>query len=74
MVDVDNITTHDAFKKGRSRNLQTHDLITKLLVVSSKGLFHPGAPLGMLRGELGGRQFDQTRTHGARPAISGGIQ
>ena len=23
----------------------------------------------MLRGELGGRQFDQTRSHGARPTI-----
>ena len=34
----------------------------------------PGAPLGMLRGELGGRQFDQTRTHGTRQAIPGGVR
>ena len=30
VVDVDNKTMHDAFKKGRSRNTQAHDLITKL--------------------------------------------
>ena len=28
----------------------------------------------MLRGELGGRQFDQTRTHETRQAIPGGVQ
>ena len=28
----------------------------------------------MLRGELGGRQFDQTRTHGIRQAIPGGVR
>ena len=27
----------------------------------------------MLRGELGGRQFSQTRTHGVRPAILGDV-
>ena len=30
VVDVDNKAMHDAFKKGRSRNTLTHDLITKL--------------------------------------------
>ena len=30
VVDVDNKPIHDAFKKRRSRNTQTHDLITKL--------------------------------------------
>ena len=29
VIDVDNKPMHDAFKKGRSRNTQTHDLITK---------------------------------------------
>ena len=29
VVDVDNKTMHDAFKKERSRNTQTHDLIKK---------------------------------------------
>ena len=28
----------------------------------------------MLRGELGGRQFDQTRTYGTRQVIPGGVQ
>ena len=28
----------------------------------------------MLRGELCGRQFDQTKTHGTRQAIPGGVQ
>ena len=28
----------------------------------------------MLRGALDGRQFDQTRTHGERPAISGWVR
>ena len=28
----------------------------------------------MLRGELGGRQFDQTRTYGTRQATPGGVQ
>ena len=44
------------------------------LLAASKGRLHPGAPLGMLRGELGGRQFDQTRTYGIRQAILGGVQ
>ena len=39
------------------------------LLAASKRRLHPGAPLGMLRGELGGRHFDQTRTHGTRQAI-----
>lgn len=30
VFDIDNKAMHDAFKKGRSRNTQTHDLITKL--------------------------------------------
>ena len=30
VVDVDNEPMHDAFKKGRSRNTPTHDLLTKL--------------------------------------------
>ena len=30
IVDVDDKMMHDAFKKGRSRNTQTHNLITKL--------------------------------------------
>ena len=30
VVDVDKKTMHDPFKKGRSRNAQTHDLITRL--------------------------------------------
>ena len=46
----------------------------KTLLAASKRRLHPGAPLGMLRGELGGRQFDQTRTHGTRQAIPGGVR
>ena len=30
VVDADHKTMHDAFKKGRSRNAQTHDLIMNL--------------------------------------------
>ena len=36
VVDVDNKTMHDAFEKGRSRNTQTHDLITKLFWLQGK--------------------------------------
>ena len=36
VVDVDNKTIHDAFKKGRSRNTLTHDLITKLFWLQVK--------------------------------------
>ena len=36
VVDVDNKPMHDAFKKGRSRNTQTHDLITKLFWLQVK--------------------------------------
>ena len=54
VVDVDNKTMDDAFKKGRSRNTLTHDLITKLFWLQVKEL-RPKAPLGMLRGELGCR-------------------
>ena len=36
VVDVDNKTMHDAFKKGRSRNTLTHDLITKLFWLQVK--------------------------------------
>ena len=36
VVDVDNKTMHDAFKKGRSRNTPTHDLITKLFWLQVK--------------------------------------
>ena len=32
---------HDAFKKGRSRNTQTHDLITKLFWLQVKEDFTP---------------------------------
>ena len=32
---------HDAFKKGRSRNTQTHDLITELLWLQVKENFPP---------------------------------
>ena len=32
VVDVYNKMMHDTFKKGRSRNAQTHDLITKLFL------------------------------------------
>ena len=55
-----------------TRNTQTHDLITKLFWLQVKEDL--GDPLGMLRGELGGRQFDQTRTYGTRQAIPGGVQ
>ena len=36
VVDVDNKPMHDAFKKGRSQNTQTHDLITKLFWLQVK--------------------------------------
>ena len=36
VVDVDNKTMHDAFKKGRSRNAQTHGLSTKLFWLQIK--------------------------------------
>ena len=36
VVDVDNKTMHDAFKKDRSRNTQTHDLLTKLFWLQVK--------------------------------------
>ena len=36
VVDVDNKPMHDAFKKGRSRNTQAHDLITKLFWLQVK--------------------------------------
>ena len=39
VVDVDNTPMHDAFKKGRSQNTQTHDLITKLFWMQVKGYF-----------------------------------
>ena len=39
VVDVDNKTMHDAFKKGRSRNAQTHDLIAKLFWLQVKDDF-----------------------------------
>ena len=39
VVDVDNKTMHDVFKKGRSRNTLTHDLITKLFWLQVKGDF-----------------------------------
>ena len=64
--DADNKAMHDACKKERSRNAKTHDLITKLFWHQVKGDLTLEL-LGMLRGELGGREFDQTRTHGARP-------
>ena len=41
VVDVDNRTTHDAFKKGRSWNTQTNDLITKLFWPQVKEDFTP---------------------------------
>ena len=41
VVDVDNKPMHDAFKKGRSRNTQTHDLITKLFWLQVKEDFTP---------------------------------
>ena len=67
--DADNTAMHDACKKERSRNAQTRDLIKKTLLAPSRGRSHPGTPLRMLRGEVGDRQFDQTVTHGVRPAI-----
>ena len=36
VVDVDNKPMHDAFKNRRSRNTQTHDLITKLFWMQEK--------------------------------------
>ena len=36
VIDVDNKPIHDVFKKGRSRNAQTHDLITKLFRLQVK--------------------------------------
>ena len=36
VVDVDNKPMHDAFKKGRSQNTHTHDLITKLFCLQVK--------------------------------------
>ena len=39
VVDVDNKPMHDAFKKGRSRNTQTHDLIKKLFWLQVKEYF-----------------------------------
>ena len=36
VFDVDNKTMRDAFKKGRSRNTQTHDLITKIFWLQAK--------------------------------------
>ena len=42
VVDVDNKTMQDAFKKGRSRNTQTHDLITKLFWLQIKEDFTLG--------------------------------
>ena len=36
VVDMDNKTMRDAFKKGRSRNTLTHDLITKLFWLQVK--------------------------------------
>ena len=36
VVDVDNKPMHGIFKKGRSRNTQTHDLITKLFWLQMK--------------------------------------
>ena len=36
VVDVDHKPMDDAFKKGRSRNTQTHDLITKLFWLQVK--------------------------------------
>ena len=41
VVDVDHKPMHDAFKKGRSRNTQTHDLITKLFWLQVKEDFTP---------------------------------
>ena len=39
VVDVNNKTMHDTFKKGRSRNTLTHDLITKLFWLQVKENF-----------------------------------
>ena len=39
VVDVDRKTMHDAFKKGRSRNAQTHNLVTKLFWLQVKEHF-----------------------------------
>ena len=39
VVDEDNITMHDAFTKGHSRNTQTHDLTTKLYWLQVKENF-----------------------------------
>ena len=39
VVDVDNKPMHDAFKKRRSRNTPTHDLITKLFWLQVKEEF-----------------------------------
>ena len=41
VVDVDHKPMHDAFKKGRSRNTHTHDLITKLFWLQVKEDFTP---------------------------------
>ena len=41
VVDVDNKTMHDAFTKGRSRNAQTRDVITKLFWLLVKGRLGP---------------------------------
>ena len=41
VVDVDHKPMHDAFKKGRSRTTQTHDLITKIFWLQVKEDFTP---------------------------------
>ena len=41
VVDVDHKPIHDTFKKGRSRNTQTHDHITKLFWLQVKQDFTP---------------------------------
>ena len=73
VVDVDHKRCTMPLRKGVHGTRRPTTFYETLLAASKKRL-HPGAPLGMLRGELGGRQFDQTRTHGTRQAIPGGVR
>ena len=69
VVDVDNKTMYDAFKKERSRNAQTYNLTTKLFWLQVKKDLTLDLRWVSSEANWAADRFDQTRTHGVRPAF-----